>query len=118
MPHRYSRLSAGAAGGAKLCGRRAANPALTPDEAFDDDLFGRLLAARFGASDPVGDERYAYSIRDDRTGIEFKAYSATTGPAYSGSPPTHFIDFENNDYRVKPTVMRTLTEFETWLTSP
>lgn len=119
MPQqRYSRLHAGAVGGAKLSGRAALNPALTSDQALDDALFGRLLAARFGASDPVGDAAYAYSIRDQETGIEFRAYAAQTGPAYAGSPPSCMVDFDNNDYRVKPEVLHALAQFETWLCSP
>jgi hypothetical protein len=119
MPERrYTVLHAGAAGGARLSGRAAVNPALTSDEAFDVELFGRLLEARFGASEPIGDEAYAYSIRDQVTGIEFKAYSVRSGPSYAGSPPDCMMDFHNNDYRVKPEVLHALAQFEAWLCSP
>jgi len=115
---RFVRLPARAVGGAKLSGRAAVNPALTPAEAADVALFGRLLAARLGAPDHTSDADYTYCIRDQQNGVDFRAYSAQSGPAYGGSPADCFVDLENNDNRVKPGVLDTLASFETWLGAP
>jgi hypothetical protein len=112
---RFERLPRAAAGGAKIAGRHDANPRLAWAEASDDDRFLPLLRRRFGDPDDRGDVRFSYSIRDNETGVEFEAYSGASGPAYGGSPPDHFIDFENNDNRTKPEVMAVLAAFEEWL---
>lgn len=114
---RFKRLPGRAAGGAKIAGRRDANPRLTPREANDERQFLALLRKRLGEPDPRGDSAFSYSIRDTQTGVVFEAYSAQSGPSYGGSPPDHFIDFEANDNRTKPEVMQVLTDFERWLES-
>jgi hypothetical protein len=115
MDARFIRLPAGTAGGTKLCGRDQVNLALSHEEGMDVARFGRELAARLGPPDQVGDTDYSYSIRDTQTGVEFEAYAAQSGPAYGGSPSESYTDFESGDYRLKQDVLRTLTEFESWL---
>ena len=107
----------GTGGGVKLCGRNAVNPSLPADNVRDPSAFLRVLRAKLGEPDNVADANYSYSIRDLQTGVEFMAYSAQSGPAYGGSPVDCFVDFENNDYRLKPAVLETLTDFERWLGS-
>jgi hypothetical protein len=117
MQQRFMRLAARAVGGAKLAGRRAVNPALSHKESFDSRRFGALLAARFGVPDTGGDDEYSYPIQDLETGVRFLAYSAQSGPAYGGSPADCFIDYDRDDYRLKPEVLRALQDFEAWLTA-
>jgi len=117
MRSRYVRLGAKEVRGAKLASRYETNPTLTDDEAFDVQAFGTLLMARFGASDSAGDVYYSYAILDQDTGVRFRAYAAQSGPAYAGLPGECFVDFDNDDYRLKPEVLMTLQDFEKWLTT-
>jgi hypothetical protein len=112
---RFRRLPRGRAGGAKIASRRDVNPRLTPLEAVDDKRFLALLRKRLGEPDPGGDRDYSYSVRDTEREIEFEAYCGQSGPAYGGSPPDHFVDFEANDNRTKPEVLQALSDFERWL---
>jgi hypothetical protein len=80
----FVRLPCHAAGGVKLCGRRVVNPSLWYEQSIDPDHFLYGLRARLGEPDPRGDSLYSYSERDTRTGVEFEAYSAQSGPAYGG----------------------------------
>lgn len=115
MSSQYLRLSAGIGGGVKLCGRAHVNPTLSPTDALDVERFRRKLEARFGRPDHVADADYSYSVRDNLTGVEFEAYSAQSGPAYGGAPADSFVDFDQDDYRIKPEVFRTLAAFDAWL---
>jgi hypothetical protein len=112
---RFKRLPKGSAGGAKIASRRDANARLTPLEAIDDDRFLALLRRRLGEPDQRGDSAYSYCVRDTAREIDFEAYSGPSGPAYGGSPPDHFVDFEANDNRTKPEVLQTLSDFDHWL---
>ena len=114
---RFRRLPAGAAGGAKIASRQAANPRLTHREATDVRQFLALLRRRLGEPDPRSDSAFSYSIRDTQTGVVFEAYSAQSGPSYGGSPPAHFVDPGANDNRTRPEVMQVLADFERWLES-
>lgn len=114
-PERFQRLSYGSAGGAKLAGRKDVNPDISWSEAMDDSGFLALLRRKLGAPERRGDSQYSYSVRDCETGFVFEIYSGLSGPAYGGSPPDHFVDFENNDNRTKPELLRVLAEFEKWL---
>lgn len=112
---RFMRLAKGAAGGAKMASRRDANPRLAPLEAVADAPFLELLRERLGEPDQRGDSLFSYCVRDSMFGVDFEVYSGPSGPAYGGSPPDHFIDFERNDHRVRPEVLRSLADFEEWL---
>lgn len=115
---RFIRLAAGSAGGVKLCGRRAANPMLSPLAAMDEGLFAAQLLARLGAPDKMGDVSLSYSLLDQDQAFSFEAYSGSSGPAYGAKPTDAMVDFEQGDYRLRPQVMQTLSAFEHWLTSP
>jgi hypothetical protein len=112
---RFIRIAARSAGGTKLAGRRDVNPALSFEQWIDSDRFLRQLEDRFGDPDHIGDERYWYAIQDTLTGVKFAAYSAQSGPSYGGDPQESYVDFENNDYQLKPDVLRTLRDFDAWL---
>lgn len=117
MQNRFLRLPAGTAGGVKLCGRDRVNSSLTPQQARDTALFLVALQNRLGLPDDASDADYSYSVRDQQSGVEFMAYSAQSGPAYGGSPVDSFMDFERNDYRIKPIVLSVLADFENWIGS-
>lgn len=117
LEKRYVRLPKSAdVGGVKLAGRKAINPNLTYDEAFEDEPSFGLLRAKFGEPD-IGDHVYSYKIRDAAMNIEFEAYCGNSGPAYGGDPNTCFMDYLAEDYRVKPIVLQALKEFDIWLCS-
>lgn len=118
MTNRFRRLAAFAAGGDKLCGRQQANPSLSRDEAMNVNLFGRLLSKRFGPPDQGGDADYYYSIEDTSSGYTFGAYSGNSGPSYAGVTPESVIDFDKEDYRIRPEILQILSDFEQWLTLP
>ncbi len=113
---RWIRLSTGAAGGAKLCGRGEVNSLLSLPEMTNTEHFGKILAARLGAPDFVADASFSYSICDTDSGIEFEIYSSVSGPAYGGAPIDCFVDFKHGDNRIKPEVICILEEFEKWIT--
>ncbi len=115
MQSRYVRLGPGEAGGVKLANRHLVNPDLSDDEVYDVRGFSALLTTRFGTPDPAGDADYSYSILDRHTGVRFEAYAAQSGPAYGGSPAECFVDYDNDDYRLKPEVMQALVDFERWI---
>jgi hypothetical protein len=115
---RFIRLPPGAAGGPRLCGRRDVNPVLGANAAMNVKLFASQLAARFGPPDDVSDAEYSYSIEDRETGFMFEARSANSGPCYAGVPSEAMVDFEHDDYRIRPEVLQILVDFEHWLTQP
>lgn len=115
MTTRFIRLSPRSAGGTKLAGRLQVNAALTYEQWIDSDRFLQQLTDRFGEPDHIGDERFWYAIQDTQTGVKFVAYAAQSGPSYGGDPQESYIDFENNDYRLKPEVLQTLIDFDAWL---
>lgn len=112
---RYQRLSKHSVGGLKIAGRRTINPGLTSDEVFEDEPSFGQLRIKFGESDTAGDAVYSYSIRDTVLGVEFEAYCGNSGPCYGGDPLDCFMDYNAEDYRLKPIVLQSLTEFEEWL---
>lgn len=48
------------------------------------DFLARLWTL-LGPPDEVGDEGFAYRLRDRETGVSFTAYSGASGPAYGGA---------------------------------
>ena len=110
---RFTRLRAHAAGGAKLCGRRDVNPALSLEQAFDEASFHLLLEQHFGASDPPGDAEFIYCIRDEWTGLEFMVYSANSGPSYGGDPGL-YETLADGGLTLGAKARRVLSEFEVW----
>jgi len=115
MKSRFIRLPAGTIGGLKLANRLDVNKALSYQEATDVERFGALLQRAFGPPDMDSDADYSYIVRDTDTDVVVCVYSAQSGPAYGGMPDECFVDFESDDYRLKPEVQRTLTELDRWL---
>lgn len=111
-PAEFERRPRGFAGSIKIIPRRNANPSLTFQQAMDPDRFLRGLRARLGEPDPSGDTLFSYLVRDRRTGIQFEAYSAQSGPAYGGSP-AYYADISRG--RVREDVMEVLTRFDAWV---
>lgn len=115
-PERFERLPAGEAGGAKLCGRDLANPALDAHDAIDDAQFHRLLERRLGRTDDDSDARYSYAIRDRQTGLAFTAYSAQSGPSYGGD--VSCFEPAGAGFRLRDDVLAVLADFERWIDAP
>lgn len=112
---RFERIGAGTIGGVKLCGRDIANPQLSHAESIDEQRALRGLEARFGPPDRGGDQTYSYSIRDRQTGLEFRAYSAQSGPSYGGAP--ELFEQTSAGYRLRDDVREVLRVFDEWVES-
>ncbi len=108
----FERLPRGAAGGIKLCPRRAVSPSLSYEQAMDSARFLRGLRARLGEPDPRGDSLFGYSVRDTATGVEFEAYSAQSGPSYGGDPD-YFADLARG--KLRDDVLDALARFDAWV---
>lgn len=115
MTPRFIRMPAGTIGGLKLGNRGDFNKTLSWTESDDVERFGALLRRAFGPPDMNPDADYSYTVHDNETGVTVRAYSAQSGPAYGGRPADCFVDFENDDYRLKPEVERTLVDLDRWL---
>ncbi len=109
METRFVRLVEASAGGMKIASRRAINPQLSVQEAFDEEALMARLIALFGRPDQVGDARFSYSIHDSLTAEQFEVYVASSGPAYGGTFDS-FEDFATG--KLKSTVLESLSAFE------
>ena len=108
-------MPAGTIGGLKLANRQDINKALTYQEASDVERFRMLLQCAFGSADKDSDADFSYILHDNDTMVIVRAYSAQSGPAYGGEPDDCFVDWVNNDFRLKPEVKRTLIDLDLWL---
>jgi hypothetical protein len=76
--------------GSKLFSRREVNSRLTTEAALDRGVFLGKLWALFGPpAQRAGG--YEYTLRDEKTGLEFTAYVGPRGPSYGGELEQRYL---------------------------
>ena len=83
---------------------------------MDSGGFMALLAARFGPPVTTPHLGAVFAIKDGATGVTFEAFVSAEGPSYGGARKECYEDVAAGDLRLKEDVIRSLSEFEAWLT--
>ena len=101
--------------GSCLAARHEVNPALSREEALDEERFLRALSARLGEPDThSGDARFSFLLHDLETGLEFAAYVAKNGPSYGGDPEL-FDETLEGTFALAPRAREVLAAFDAWI---